>query len=350
MLLELQWMREHGHWVALAAPPEGKLAGYAKESGIPVRPLRTHKAWLPVEALRLGEWMVDNEVEVVNTHSSNDGWVAGIAARIARDPMLIRSRHIEVDYPGKFWSRMAFRRLPHRVITTSQRIANRLVEELKVPAHRVSCISTGIDLNLFKYTGPGTLREEIGLDREVALVGMVSVLRSWKGHATFLEAIAEVLSVVAPPVHFVIAGAGPGMAELTAKISQPPFEGRVSLLGHRPDVPNVLASLDVLVLPSYAHEGIPQIVLQAQAMSRPVIATTIGGIPEVIEDGETGMLVPPRNAPKLAEDILLLLENPDLRGFLGHHGREAVEKHHSVDAMGEKLLRLYREVEVERKK
>jgi glycosyltransferase involved in cell wall biosynthesis len=349
VLLELEWMREHGHWVALAAPENSALAGHARNSGIEIYPLRTHKSLLPVEALRLGEWMVNNDIEVVNTHSSNDGWLAGIAARIAREPMLIRSRHIEVDYPNRFWSRIAFRRLPHRVITTSQRIANRLVEELGVPASRVNCISTGVDLELFKFTKPGTLREEIGLPPEVAVVGMSAVLRSWKGHATFLDAVAEVLGVVAPPVHFVIAGDGPGLAELTLKVSRPPWDGRVTLLRHRPDVPNVLSSLDVLVLPSYAHEGIPQIILQAQAMSRPVVATTVGGIPEVIEDGVTGMLVPPRNAPKLAEDILLLLENPELREFLGRNARESVEKHHSVDAMGEKLLRLYSEVEVERK-
>jgi glycosyltransferase involved in cell wall biosynthesis len=103
----------------------------------------------------------------------------------------------------------------------------------------------------------------------------------------------------------------------------------------------VLASLDVLALPSYAHEGIPQIILQAQAMARPVVATTIGGIPEVVEEGVTGLLIPPRDAAALAEKISLLLDDAALRQRLGAAARRKVEAQHSLDQMGERLLNLY---------
>ena len=106
-------------------------------------------------------------------------------------------------------------------------------------------------------------------------------------------------------------------------------------------MPNILASLDVLVLPSYAHEGIPQIILQAQAMSCAVVATTIGGIPEVVKDGVTGLLVPPRDATALAEKIGALLDDPALSARLGQAARAAIEKSYSLDAMGERLLALY---------
>ena len=124
---------------------------------------------------------------------------------------------------------------------------------------------------------------------------MISVLRSWKGHATFLDAAAKLLKFKARPSILSSRVTGPGREVLPDKIAQEPWKDHVTLLGHRNDVPNILASLDVLVLPSYAHEGIPQIILQAQAMARAVVATTIGGIPEVErEDGVTGLLVPPR--------------------------------------------------------
>src|SRR5271170_4870086 len=123
VLTELEWMRAQGHWVALAAPPESAIAKRARESGILVYSLRTHKALLPLEVARLALWLVRNRVELVNTHSSNDGWLAGLAARLAMRPILIRSRHIEVNYPNRFWSGVAFRLLPRHVITTSQRIA-----------------------------------------------------------------------------------------------------------------------------------------------------------------------------------------------------------------------------------
>ena len=133
-----------------------------------------------------------------------------------------------------------------------------------------------------------------------------------------MEAAAKLLADSGRRVHFVIAGDGPARDEWTKFIQQSPWNGNVTLLGHRADVPNVLASLDVLVLPSYAHEGIPQIILQTQAMARPVVATTIGGIPEVVEDGVTGLLVAPKDGNALAEKIRAVLDDPALAAHLGH--------------------------------
>ncbi len=341
MLAELEWMRAQGHWVALAAHPQSQIAKRAAAVDINFFPLRTHKALLPFEVIRLGLWMIQNRIELVNTHSSNDGWIGGLAARFALKPILIRSRHIEVDYPNKFSSGVAFRWLPHHVITTSQRIADRLTSELAVPANRVTCVATGVDLTRFDPRRPGTLRAEFGIAPDVALVGMISVLRSWKGHATFLEAAAKLLADSGRRIHFVIAGDGPARDEWTRFIQQEPWNGNVTLLGHRSDVPNVLASLDVLVLPSYAHEGIPQIILQAQAMARPVVATTIGGIPEVVKDGVTGLLVPPKDGEALAQKIRAVLDDPALAESLGHAARAHIEKSYSIDAMGARLLELY---------
>ncbi|MEI9998455.1 MAG: glycosyltransferase [Verrucomicrobiota bacterium] len=170
---------------------------------------------------------------------------------------------------------------------------------------------------------------------------MISVLRSWKGHGTFLDAASTLLAAGKRKVHFVIAGDGPGRDELAAKLANPPWKGNVTLLGHRADVPNVLASLDVLVLPSFAHEGIPQIILQAQAMLRPVVATRIGGIPEVVKDGVTGLLIEPRDAAALAQKVALLLEDEALAQRLRKAGRAQIEARHSLDAMGGPLLALY---------
>jgi glycosyltransferase involved in cell wall biosynthesis len=336
---ELEWMRAQGHWVALAAHPAGQIARRAREAGFLTHPLRTQKALLPWATAELAAWMKRQRIDIVNTHSSNDGWVAGLAARLA-GCVLIRSRHIEVDYPNRFLSGIAFRTLPHHVLTTSQRIADRLVAELRIPPGRVTCLSTGIDLRRFDDARTGTLREELGLAPGAALVGMISVLRSWKGHATFLDAAALLLKS-GRAIHFVIAGDGPGRQELADKIAQEPWQGRVTLLGHRGDVENVLASLDVLALPSYAHEGIPQIILQAQAMARPVVATTIGGIPEVVEDGVTGLLILPREPAALAEKISLLLDDAALRRRIGAAARKKVEAQHGLDRMGARLLDLY---------
>src|SRR5271170_2902889 len=90
---ELEWMRAHGHWVALAAHPQSAIAARAQEAGILFYPLQTHKALLPVGVVRMTAWLLRHRIDVVNTHSSNDGWLVGLAARLACRPLLIRSRH-----------------------------------------------------------------------------------------------------------------------------------------------------------------------------------------------------------------------------------------------------------------
>ncbi len=156
---------------------------------------------------------------------------------------------------------------------------------------------------------------------------------------TLLEAIA--LLRKKGPIHLAIAGEGPMRRDLPREIERLDLNDCVTLLGHRTDVPNLLASLDVLVLPSYAHEGIPQIILQAQAMARPIVATRIGGIPEVVEDGRTGLLVERKDSPALAEAIGRLLNDPSFARGLGQNGRQQIETRYSLDAMGERLLELY---------
>ena len=340
ILTEMIAMRERGHQLFLCAPVSSAIHRKASEAGFSIHPLDDHKLNFPIAIGAAARFFRQNKVQIVNTHSSRDGWIGGLAARLARVPLLIRSRHVEVDYPRRLVSRFAFGKLPQHVLTTSERISRRLIDELSLDPARVTCVPTGVDLKKFDSRLIGRLHQELGLAPETSLVGMVAVLRTWKGYPHFLRAARDV-AALRSDVHFIIAGEGEGRKRIELFQKEFNLEKRLTLLGYRDDIPNILASLSVLVLPSTAHEGIPQIVLQAQAMRKPVVATTIGGIPEVVSDGETGFLVSPANHPALAEKIMDLLSDPALRQRVGETARKRVERDNSLEAMCSTLERVY---------
>lgn len=317
VLSECLAMRARGHTVRLVAPPNAQIFAKAQAAGLPVEPFSAARLAYPWSILRLAARFRAWKTEVVNTHSSRDGWIAGIAARLAGVPILIRSRHIDVDYPNTFFSRIAYRGLPHHVLTTSSQIRNNLIASLGLDPGTLTNLPTGLDLGKFPLSRSGTLKKELGLAPDTRLIGMISVLRSWKGHRYFLEAAAALKGE--PGLVFVIAGEGPMRGQIESWIGDLGLQEHVRLLGHREDVANLLASLEAVVLPSYAHEGVPQILLQAQAVGCPAIGTTVGGIPETLTEGKTGLLVPPRDSAALAAALRSFLGDPALRERLRRH-------------------------------
>ncbi len=342
IFLELRWMALQGHLVWLVAPRDSRIYAECVKVGIPVVDFAFSRLDWTWGLCRLICFFKHHRIDVVNTHSSRDAWLGGVAARLAQVPLIIRSRHIEVEYRSRFLARVAFEALPDYVLTTSQRIVDRLVAEQGINPQRLECLPTGVDVSRFSPRSSGPVLKELGLPESTPLVGMISVLRSWKGHDDFIVA-AKLFLERSPssPVHFVIAGEGPCQASIRAKIESSGLTDRVHMLGYRGDVPDVLASLAVLILPSYAHEGVPQIVLQAQAMARPVIGTRIGGIPEVIRDGETGWLVPPRDPVALADTLRRVLEAPGLAAEAGRRAFERISQFHTLDVMGRELEKIY---------
>ncbi len=169
---------------------------------------------------------------------------------------------------------------------------------------------------------------------------MIGVLRSWKGHQYFLKAIPLILDKI-PDAQFYIIGDGPQLNNIKKTIAELKLQNKVLLLGHRENVPEIMASLDILVHPSYGHEGVPQTILQALAMNKPVVATQVGSIPEVIIEKQTGLLVPPCDAAKIAERVIEIYKDPELRQRLRQNGREYIKEKYSYKTMLDRLEDLY---------
>lgn len=327
ILAESRWLLDHGWRAIVACQPASPLFEEAATAGVPAVALRMRGAHDLPALLALRRLMRARGVDLVHTHSSIDSWLAGLAARSLRLPV-VRSRHVSIRILPR---RALVYRLAHRVITSGEAV-RAIVVGAGVPAARVVSIPPGVDTTRFHPGLSGApVRTELGVAAGQPLVGLVANIRGSKGHNVFLEAAREVLGV-RPDARFAVVGDGVGYADVRARVAALGLEGAVTMTGFRRDVPEIMAALDVLVLPSIRSEATSQVVAQALAVGTPVIASTVGGSPEVVRDGETGRLVPPGEPRALAAAILDLLAAPERARALGRAGQALVAACHSLDA------------------
>ncbi|MBL9181462.1 MAG: glycosyltransferase family 4 protein [Verrucomicrobiaceae bacterium] len=338
VVAELKGFLNRGHEVWLIAHPSSQILPRARDLGVNVLPCEFERLHLPVNVVSLAWWLRRQRIDVVNTHSSRDGWLLGIAARLARTPLLIRSRHIDVSYPTPSVSKHAFTTFADHVLTTSDKITTHLQSLFPIANEDITTLPTGIDVSVFHPEGA---KAALPVRPGTPVVGMVSVLRSWKGHRTFFDAI-RLLRDEGRQIQFVVVGGGGNTANFERMANQHGVGAAVAFTGHREDVPDVLRALDVLCIPSLRHEGVPQIGLQALACGTAVVGSDCGGIPEIIREGETGRIFPIGDAAALARRIVETIEQKAETDRMRTAGRAMVEKHHSFEVMLDRLETIYR--------
>jgi len=357
VMAELLGFQKRGCKVWLMAAAESQILQRAREEGIGTVPVAFKKSRMLLDAVRHARWLRRERIEVLNTHSSRDGWLLGIAGRLARVPLLIRSRHIDVEYPNAWVSRHAFTTFADHVLTTSEKITGHFQTIFHLQDDRITTLPTGIDVTRFQREGPkanlsivvpasaGSENPKADLPLHAALrgapvVGMVSVLRSWKGHEFFFKA-ARRLHDAGRRVQWVVVGGGAPVERYQAFAAEHGAGDLIQFAGHREDIPEVLRALDLLCIPSVRHEGVPQIGLQALACETPVVGSTCGGIPEIIREGETGRTVPIADDAALAARIAEALDQPEQTRQMAARGRQFVEQKHSLETMLDHLDGLY---------
>lgn len=341
-MAELSGFQQRGCPVWLVAHPKSQVLKRAAAAGMTVRECAYDRRLLPIDAVRLALWLRKEKIEIVNTHSSRDGWLLGLAARMARTPLLIRSRHIDVSYPSPSISRHAFTTLADHVLTTSQKITDHFQTIFKLPDQHITTLPTGIDVTRFHPEGPKAELPVRTGPGAPPIVGMVSVLRSWKGHATFFDAIRKLSEQNAgPKLQFVVVGGGAGVEHYSAMARRHNVEGLVHFTGHREDVPDILRALDILCIPSLSHEGIPQIGLQALASGTAVVGSDCGGIPEIIREGETGRIFPAGDSDAMARRISETITQSAETQRMIQAGRQKAVQSHSLDFMLDRLEEIY---------
>jgi glycosyltransferase involved in cell wall biosynthesis len=211
-----------------------------------------------------------------------------------------------------------------------------------MPPPKVFLIPNGVEIKVFTEANQSlveALAQEWKIRSHTPVIGTLARLHEQKGHSYLLDAVAQLRREI-PDVKALVVGDGELRPSLEQRTQALRLSDSVIFTGTRRDVPEILALLDVFVLPSL-WEGLPIALLEAMAAGLPVVATRVGGVPEVVVDGETGLLVPPRDPDALSEAILTLLQDPDLRQKMGQAGQERVREYFSVERMVEETEALY---------
>jgi glycosyltransferase involved in cell wall biosynthesis len=297
--------------------------------------------------------MRQQQPDILHTHRYKENILGGAASRMSGRARLVKTIH-GLPEPFTAWrnARARFyqmldglitRRYYDKVICVSREIMD--IQTLRLGRERVLCIHNAIDLRTCRpILDRATVRRELGLENDWPTLGAIGRLVRIKGIDVLLEAGRQLRRKV-PKLHILVVGEGPQAEALKRRAAHLGLEDVVIFTGFRSDIADVLAALDVFVLPSLS-EGVPMIMLEAMAVGVPIVSTRVGGASEILRDGETALLVEPREPLPLASACERMLQDNVLADRLVRSARTYVEEHHSASNMAERVAELYRSLVV----
>lgn len=358
MLQLAQGLRDRGHDVVVATMYDkgGFIPKFEQKYGMPIIDLQMKPAeGNPlVKALafarglfRLTRLMRRERIEVLQTFSHYSNILGPILGLLARVPVRVSSQRMSLLNQPRwllFLDRLVTNsRLVHRMVSVSEMTRRYTMEVERIRGDKLITIPNGIDVSGFSSQlgeeGRDRLRTELGLGKDDLVVSVVARLHPQKGHRYLIEAIPSILAHV-PNAVFLLAGDGALRDELDQAIDRAGVGHAVRLLGARNDVPDLLSISSLFVLPSL-WEGMPNAVMEAMAAGLPVVATSVDGTPEVVLDGETGLLVPAKDPGALGSAIIELLLDGEKRRAFGAAGRERISQTFSLQSYVDRHEALY---------
>lgn len=342
-LIEANWLNQNGHqaWVACDQRSEMYARGLGLSAAVVPVSMRNNADLFGLS--KLLQLCQTHKIDIIHTHGPKDSWLC-YPLHCMGFPV-VRSRHVTVPIKPGFQHSYIYKRGCRRVIATAEIIRDTLRVVNRLDPERIDVVGEGVD---FKEYHPGVdgspFRREQNVPLDAPFIGNIGMMRGDKGQHFFLDAALEVLKKH-PDARFIMVGEGIGgrrvEKELRARIQQAGEQHRILMPGYRWDVPNIIAALDIVVIASIEVEAQSRIVPQTFASKRAMIATDVGGIPELLKNEVNGLLVERESGTALAKAIERLIENPSLRLRLAEKGYEFAQKELSLDRMMEKTLAVY---------
>jgi glycosyltransferase involved in cell wall biosynthesis len=328
---------------------EGPLLGVLQQAGIPVVEFRKEKGLLSLRSacqlLRLAAFLRRKRFDALHAHDLWANLLGVPAARLAGTPVVISSRRyledLEWHRPWRNKILGMLYRLSTYVVVNSSAVRTIVAQTYKVSSEKIRVIYNGVNVNRFARIQRNRKRLLPTVASDAKVVAVVANMYSRvKGH-THLIAAARVVCRVIPETIFLLVGDGRERPRLEQLVRDAGLENNFAFAGRREDIPELLACCDLSVLPSEA-EAMPNALLEAMAAGLPAIATDVGGCPEIIEDGVSGLLVPPRDPEALSDAMLRILQNPSLAAALARAGQERIRTRFNLDRLIADFEHLYR--------
>lgn len=324
ILSETLELRKKGYEIIWAIEPGGELLEIAKKHHILAYQVPFQWLKAPYTIFLLIWIMMKHKIDIVNTHSSLDAWLAGLAAKIM-GKKVIRTRHLSNVIKTGLNSVILYKWLADFVVTTCKETERTILEQAKLPSGKCRSIPTGVNPLQCKVSQEEaeSFREKYGIAPDDVLVGTLCILRSWKGIEDLLKA-AKILKQE-KKLRWIIVGDGPIKDRLEKKAEELDVLDKVSFIGFISPPYQALLAMDIFMLLSTRSEGISQAMLQAAFLGKPLVATPTGGLKEVCLHEYNGLQVSPFNADEVAMAVQQLAQNKELRDRLGHNAKQLVE-------------------------
>jgi glycosyltransferase involved in cell wall biosynthesis len=296
-------------------------------------------------------WVIRrHRVKILHVNSYVPGNYARAAAQVMRVPIIIDHWH---GFTRFTWKRRLICRMMGRgtdlSLAVSETVRRHLVEQGGLNPDRVRVVHNGVDQTRVQQARPRQeVRAALGLAPDAQVVGLVGRLDHWgKGHRELFEALAE-LRPRYPRLQALLVGGGRRLEDMRLAAHDMGLAAAVHFLGNREDVPDLLAAMDIFALPSYS-EGVSLALLEAMAAGLPVIASEVGGLPEVVQHEKNGLLIPPRDSTALVQALETLLADPILARHLAQRGQGHVAAHYSLDRLGMEINDIYDELSAQKR-
>jgi len=337
--LEINWLNAHGHQAWLACNPGSQVHSKASELGTRLVTIPLRRRIDPLCSWGLWRFCRQNRIDLLKAYSSKDHWIC-LPLYLCGIPFS-RARCI-TDPLGSKGRAFVFKHGCSQIVADASVIKRHLVEEHGVDPAKIEVIGSAVDLEKFKPPrNRAKFRREIGLDDNTPLIGNVGMIRPDKGQLVLVEAAPLVLQK-RPDVRFVIVGQGTGILKrginVRNAIDRAGLADKIIMAGYRWDTPDVYAACDMIVIASLRTEASPIVLREAFASGRPVIATKVGDIPEILRDRENGLLIEPGDTQALANAIMEFITDPNLAAHCAANGLRYATKYFSFNAMMEKKL------------